>query len=99
MVAAGTSAQPPSLASGLRDASHAVIGRAIDLDEDAIRRILSPRHFVEVRTTPGGPAPSETARAIAASECTHTTDQAWFSETMGKLEAAETALEQAVASL
>ena len=29
---------------------------------------MSPRHFVEVRTTHGGPAPSETGRAIAESK-------------------------------
>ena len=30
-----------------------------------IAEIMSPRHFVDVRTTPGGPAPAETARALA----------------------------------
>jgi len=32
-----------------------------------LAEILSPAHFVGVRTTTGGPAPSETARALAAS--------------------------------
>ena len=31
------------------------------------RDVLSPQHFVDVRTTPGGPAPSETARAMRVS--------------------------------
>jgi argininosuccinate lyase len=34
---------------------------------ERLDEILSPRHFVDVRRTPGGPAPSETSRAVAAS--------------------------------
>jgi hypothetical protein len=32
-----------------------------------LNEIMSPAHFVRVRTTWGGPAPSETGRAIGAS--------------------------------
>ena len=56
----------------LREVSTAVIGRAIEYDEPALAELLSARHFVAVRTTPGGPAPSETAprdRRVASSAC------------------------------
>ena len=39
--------------------------RRSSTSEDALQRILSPRHFVEVRRTLGGPAPEETGRAVA----------------------------------
>jgi hypothetical protein len=35
--------------------------------DEALAGILSPAHFVGVRRTWGGPAPAETARALAAS--------------------------------
>src|SRR6476620_6868444 len=50
------------LARVLRDVSKAVTGKEIVYSETDLARILSPRHFVEVRKTHGGPAPSETTR-------------------------------------
>ena len=41
--------------------------QAAELLRGAVTHILSPRHFVEVRTTFGGPAPEETARAAKVS--------------------------------
>lgn len=35
----------------------AAVGRNTVLTQDQLRRALDPRHFVAVRTTPGGPAP------------------------------------------
>jgi argininosuccinate lyase len=55
------------LSEALATASSAILGRALVYSEDDLQRILSPRHFVEVRTTHGGPAPSETSRAITES--------------------------------
>ena len=46
-----------------------------------LQRILSPRHFVEVRRTLGGPAPEETARALAASRGLIGRDHAWLDST------------------
>ena len=44
--------------------------------------IMSPRHFVEVRTTPGGPAPAETTRALLANRATQlAVDRAWLDAT------------------
>jgi argininosuccinate lyase len=88
-----------SLSQALREVSQAAIGRSIELDDRTLEQILSPQHFVQVRTTPGGPAPSETARAIAVSEKTLTADAEWFAATMDRLQKAEEALNQAVARL
>ena len=38
----------------------ALLGKPLDYTEADLQKIMSPRHFVEVRTTYGGPAPKET---------------------------------------
>jgi argininosuccinate lyase len=43
----------------------------------ALATILSPRHFVAVRRTLGGPAPEETTRAATVSQALLETDEAW----------------------
>jgi len=57
-----------ALSGALASASSAILGAPITYTEDDLQRVMSPRHFVEVRTTLGGPAPPEARRAIAASE-------------------------------
>jgi argininosuccinate lyase len=54
-----------SLAEALAKASEALVGHSLHYSDDDLNRIMSPRHFVDVRRTLGGPAPSETARAAA----------------------------------
>jgi argininosuccinate lyase len=83
----------------LREVATAVLGRAVEYDEAALTELLSARHFVNVRTTPGGPAPSETARAIAASRARLASDARWLGEVSGKLRAAEQRLKEAAASI
>ena len=56
-----------AMSSALAKASHAVLGHSLEYSEGDLQRIMSPRHFVEVRKTYGGPAPSETSRAITES--------------------------------
>ena len=53
-----------SLADALSKASRALVGRAIDYTDERLAQIMSPRYFVQVRRTLGGPAPDETARAL-----------------------------------
>jgi argininosuccinate lyase len=55
-----------SLADALAKASRALVGQAIEYSDERLNQIMSPRYFVQVRRTLGGPAPEETARAIAA---------------------------------
>jgi hypothetical protein len=62
--------------------------------EERLAQILSPRHFVDVRTTLGGPAPVETARALAASGAALKTDRQWVSDTRSRLAAAGVTLRE-----
>jgi argininosuccinate lyase len=79
--------RPLSLA--LRDVSKEVTGKEIVYDEAALAEILSPRHFVNVRKTHGGPAPSETLRAIGESEELLRADEQWLKEVRARLERAQ----------
>ncbi len=73
----------------LREVSKAVLGREVVYTDAELAGLLSARHFVEVRTTYGGPAPSETARAIGASREVLARDEGWLAATRGRLAAAE----------
>jgi argininosuccinate lyase len=99
VVARCSTSRDVSPSQALRQASQEVVGREIVLDNERLALVLSPRHFVEIRTTPGGPAPSETARAIEASEGVLAADSQWFSGAMDRLRSAEKSLNEAVASL
>jgi argininosuccinate lyase len=55
------------LSALLAGVSRDLLGSPLQYTDDVLAKILSPRHFVDVRKTAGGPAPEETARAIAAS--------------------------------
>jgi hypothetical protein len=57
--------------------------------DSQLEKILSPRHFVEMRQTYGGPAPGETASATDASLLEHHADQAWLTAKMTALMDAE----------
>jgi argininosuccinate lyase len=83
----------------LRDVSAAVLGQAIEYDEPSLATVLSARHFVEVRTTPGGPAPAETARAVAASRQLLASDEDWLGMTRGRLATADAALRRRAAMI
>lgn len=56
-----------SLAELLARISGELTGTPIRYSDDELAAILSPRHFVSVRRTWGGPAPEETRRAAEAS--------------------------------
>jgi argininosuccinate lyase len=56
-----------ALSGALAKASAAILGKAIEYSEADLQKIMSPLHFVQVRTTYGGPAPSETGRALSVS--------------------------------
>jgi argininosuccinate lyase len=83
----------------LRDASTAVLGKAIQYDEAHLRDLLSPEHFVRVRATPGGPAPSETAKAITGSRSALENDEEWWKSATSRLLEAERRLQRAAAGL
>jgi argininosuccinate lyase len=88
-----------ALSAALAQASTAVLGRALDYSEADLARIMSPKHFVEVRTTYGGPAPSETSRAIAESQGKLSADQESWKARRRDLANAETMLRARVSEL
>jgi len=88
-----------ALSGALAKASAAILGRAINYSEDDLQRIMSAAHFVTVRTTHGGPAPTETARAIAESRRLLARDRDGWKARREQLEKAETQLTARVAQL
>ena len=83
----------------LADASTAVLGSALAYSDSQLTQILSPRHFVEVRKTFGGPAPEETGRAAKASRARLDADQAWWTGATDALVKAEQQLAERSAAL
>src|SRR5688572_22573938 len=83
---------PAPLTGALAQASSAVLGRALEYTEADLQRILSPKHFVDVRKTHGGPASSETSRAIAESAKLMQQDRDAWSARRARLNQAETLL-------
>jgi argininosuccinate lyase len=74
----------------LKEASGELLGTPLTYSEKQLLEILSPRHFVEIRRTLGGPAPEETARAAKASRRQLAADEeAWthIGEALAKAEA------------
>jgi argininosuccinate lyase len=87
------------LAEALDRAAVCETGRTLGYDETALTRILSPRHFVDVRRTYGGPAPEETARALAASGAALAEDRRWWDRRREALAGAQARLTERAASL
>jgi argininosuccinate lyase len=88
-----------SLSDALAKASKALLGRSLDYSDDLLETVMSPRHFVQVRRTLGGPAPEETARAVAASRRQLERDREAWQKRRDHLAQAERALEDRVQTL
>jgi argininosuccinate lyase len=99
MVSGSRAAPTRPLASLLRDVSKDVTGTAIVYSDERLAEILSPRHFVEVRKTHGGPSPSEVLRAIGESTKALSADDDWLRCTRDRLRAAADKLEAAARRL
>jgi argininosuccinate lyase len=87
------------LATALAEESNAVTGRAVVYEDARLREILSPAHFVQIRTTHGGPAPAVTAAAIDASRALLDGDRTWLATTRAQLASAASSLETEAARL
>lgn len=85
------------LSAVLREASESVLGRSIEYEEGQLATVLSPEHFVRVRSMPGGPAPAETSRAISRSRTLLERDHEWLNDATGRLREAEGRLQSAAA--
>jgi argininosuccinate lyase len=81
------------------EATAALPGGPVRTEESALEASLDPRHFVDVRRTHGGPAPEETARALAASRSALDADAAWLAATRTALESAAGELTRRSAAL
>jgi len=87
------------LSTVLANASAELLGAPILYSDADLSRILSPRHFVAVRRTLGGPAPEETARALGASRQQLETDERWRLDAGASIRHAETTLRERSAAL
>jgi argininosuccinate lyase len=83
----------------LAEVSKAVLGRSIEYSPSELADLLSPQHFVRVRTTPGGPAPSQTREACQGSTEFLLRDQKRLAERVARLREAEMRLDRAAAAL
>ncbi len=82
------------LAEVLAAVSMHTVGRPLLYPEQELQRIMSPRYFVTIRTTLGGPSPAETARALGESQAALDRDHAWLTERRAALAAADVRLHE-----
>jgi argininosuccinate lyase len=94
-------AKDPSapLSDAVAGATAGLPGGPIRCAESALQKSLSPRHFIDVRQTYGGPAPAETARALGVSQSALDADRAWLNKTRDGLESAAAELQRRSAAL
>ena len=77
------------LAAMLRDVSKEILGAPLELTAAELEQVMSPRHFVDVRRTIGGPSPIETSRALQEASAILAADRAWLERTRAAAGAAE----------
>ena len=94
MIAASERTPELSLSAVLAEASAGVIGASLRYTEERLREVLSPRHFVSVRATWGGPAPETVDRAAAVARETLMRDEAWLGDRRNRLAAAAARLSE-----
>lgn len=76
-----------------------VFGKPMRSSLALVRRAMDPVHFVEVRTSPGGPAPSETANAQLTQRAKLADDHSWLNARQNLLADAEYRLRSALSEL
>jgi argininosuccinate lyase len=99
LVASRERDQTRPVASLVADISRDLLAEPIVYTDAALSTILSARHFVAVRKTPGGPAPGETRRAAQAARAQLETDRARWKSATGALMAAQQRLAERSAGL
>jgi argininosuccinate lyase len=83
----------------LAGVSGELLGTPLRYSESDLTHILSPRYFVEIRRTLGGPAPEETLRAATAAAHQLDADRAWWAGATDALAKAERLLSDRAAAL
>ena len=99
VVEARTADPDAPLAGVVASAARELAGREIACTDEQLATILCPRHFVEVRATLGGPAPSRTAAAVQASRELLAADERWLDGRRAALAAAAAELSARTKSL
>jgi argininosuccinate lyase len=89
LVAACRRSPDQPLSALLAEATNGVLETSLPYTDRDLEKILSPRHFVNVRKTYGGPASQETSRAVEASAIHLNADQTWWTGRMTALTDAE----------
>jgi argininosuccinate lyase len=74
-------------------------GTALRYSEPVLAEALSPRHFIQVRRTLGGPAPEEVTRATTTARAALESDQIWWHDRTGRLTQAQQRLADRCARL
>ena len=87
------------LGAVLSTVSGDLLGVPLQYSDAQIAAVMSPRHFVEVRKSPGGPAPAETARAIQQSREQLASDREWLNATRSAIARAANELKARSAAL
>jgi argininosuccinate lyase len=78
-----------SLADVVTKAARELAGIDVSYTDEQLAAILSPRHFVAVRTTRGGPAPVVTTKALADARVRLNADRSWLDGRRDALKAAD----------
>jgi argininosuccinate lyase len=99
VVAARTNDPAVRIADVVAAASRDLTGSAITYTDEQLTVLLSPQHFIGVRTTHGGPAPAVTTAAIARSKELLDRDRAWVAGRRSALAAARDECREKAAAL
>ncbi|RAL24015.1 argininosuccinate lyase [Thermoflavimicrobium daqui] len=92
-IALGISANEIRL-SLLNEAALEVLGRSLSIDEKKLEQALDPVYFVEIRTLPGGPSPSEIQRMIAIRRKQYLSFSKWLDDQKNQIEQATLHMDQ-----
>jgi len=85
---------PQKIIDGVERAFLQVTGSALNLDRQILHRALDPRHFVDVRKTPGGPSAEVLAQTITVARETLAADISWVEAAAAHIERAQQRLEE-----
>jgi argininosuccinate lyase len=88
-----------SPADALARLSGELLGRVITDTDDRLTAVMSPEHFIAVRVTRGGPAPTETGRALEHARSRLVEHRAWLADMRSALGQAERRLAARSAAL
>jgi argininosuccinate lyase len=80
----------------LAEVSQEILGEPLYLDADLLARALNPVAFVEIRTVPGGAAPSATTAVLQTQSERLSEDQTWLHSEKMRLTTASMTLRQQV---